>query len=161
MKNNMDDEIKRIEKSEAWDNSDEVVELKVKKPLDKVVPVRLQTEHWVELRKMARELGVGPTTLARMWILALLRSTKLKPEDAVNTFPEKVAETIDSLNITQLEKEILRLVSKGLNNKEIAERTCISENEIKKHLLDISRKLGLRQEYTTINESTGKFGVNR
>jgi len=45
----------------------------VKKPLDKVIPIRLSTEKWEELRKEARELGIGPTTLARMWILESLR----------------------------------------------------------------------------------------
>jgi len=47
--------------------------VEVKKPLDKVIPVRLSAEKWEELRKEARELGIGPTTLARMWILERLR----------------------------------------------------------------------------------------
>ena len=40
---------------------------------DKVIPVRLSADKWEELRKEARELGIGPTTLARMWILERLR----------------------------------------------------------------------------------------
>lgn len=71
--NNLDKEIERIEKSSAWDESDEVVQVEVKKPLDKVIPVRLSAEKWEELRKEAREMGVGPTTLARMWLLERLR----------------------------------------------------------------------------------------
>ncbi|RLC93824.1 MAG: hypothetical protein DRI39_04405 [Chloroflexi bacterium] len=63
----------RIEQGEAWDEGDEVVEVEVKKPLDKVIPIRLLGEKWEELRKEARELGIGPTTLARMWILERLR----------------------------------------------------------------------------------------
>jgi len=70
---NVDKEIKRIEQGEAWDETDEVVEVEVKKPLDKVIPVRLSAEKWEELRKEAHELGIGPTTLARMWILERLR----------------------------------------------------------------------------------------
>lgn len=65
--------IQRIEQGDAWDESDEVVQVEVKKPLDKVIPVRLSAEKWEELRKEARELGIGPTTLARMWILERLR----------------------------------------------------------------------------------------
>jgi len=65
-------ESERIEKGEAWDESDEVVKADVKKPLDKVIPVRLSTEKWEDLRREARELGIGPTTLARMWILERL-----------------------------------------------------------------------------------------
>ena len=69
----LDKEIQRIKQADAWDESDEVVQVEVKKPLDKVIPVRLSSEKWEELRKEARELGIGPTTLARMWILEHLR----------------------------------------------------------------------------------------
>jgi hypothetical protein len=50
-----------------------IVQVEVKKPLDKVIPVRLSSEKWEELRHEAKELGIGPTTLARMWILERLR----------------------------------------------------------------------------------------
>ncbi len=69
----LDREIERIEQGNAWDESDEVVQVEVKKPLDKVIPVRLSGDKWEELRKEANELGIGPTTLARMWILERLR----------------------------------------------------------------------------------------
>ena len=70
---NVDKEIQRIEQGEAWDETCEVVEVEAKKPLDKVIPVRLSAEKWEELRREAHELGIGPTTLARMWILERLR----------------------------------------------------------------------------------------
>ena len=66
-------EVKRIEQGDAWDESDEVVKVDVKKPLDNVIPVRLSADKWEALRKEARELGIGTTTLARMWILERLR----------------------------------------------------------------------------------------
>ncbi len=69
----LDKEIERIERGDAWHGSDEVVQVEVKKPLDKVIPVRLSADKWEELRKEARELGIGPTTLARMWLLERLR----------------------------------------------------------------------------------------
>ena len=69
----LDKEIEQIEHGSAWDEEDEVVEAEVKKPLDKVIPVRLSAEKWEEVRKEAQELGIGPTTLARMWILEHLR----------------------------------------------------------------------------------------
>ena len=69
----VDKEIERIEQGDAWDEGDEVVRVEVKKPLDKVIPVRLPAEKWEDMRKEARELGIGPTTLARMWILERLR----------------------------------------------------------------------------------------
>jgi hypothetical protein len=69
----IDKAIKKIEAGNAWDESDEVVQIEVKKPLDKVIPVRLSADKWEEMRHEARELGVGPTTLARMWLLERLR----------------------------------------------------------------------------------------
>jgi len=69
----LDKEIKKIEAGNAWDENDEVVQVEVKKPLDKVIPVRLSADKWDELRREARGLGIGPTTLARMWLLERLR----------------------------------------------------------------------------------------
>jgi hypothetical protein len=69
----LDNAIEKIEEGDAWDTSDEVVRLEVKRPLDKVIPVRLSSDKWEQIREEARELGVGPTTLARMWILERLR----------------------------------------------------------------------------------------
>lgn len=69
----IDKAIKEIEQGNAWDENDEVIQVEVRKPLDKVIPVRLSADKWEEIRREARELGVGPTTLARMWILERLR----------------------------------------------------------------------------------------
>jgi predicted DNA binding CopG/RHH family protein len=68
-------EIQRLEEENAWDESDEVVEVEFQKPLAKVIPVRMPSEAWEALRIEARNVGVGPTTLARMWLLERLRQT--------------------------------------------------------------------------------------
>jgi hypothetical protein len=65
--------VENIEQGEAWEDNDEVVKLEVKRPLDKVIPIRLSADKWEQIREEARELGVGPTTLARMWILEHLK----------------------------------------------------------------------------------------
>ena len=67
-----DKAVERIEQGDAWDETDEVVPVEVKKPMDKVIPVRLPSDKWEQIRAEARELGIGPTTLARMWILERL-----------------------------------------------------------------------------------------
>lgn len=69
----VDNAVEKIKKGDAWNVSDEVVRIEVKKPLDRVIPVRLPSDKWEQIREEARELGVGPTTLARMWILECLR----------------------------------------------------------------------------------------
>jgi len=71
---NVDRVVEEIERGDAWDENDEVVRVEVSKPLNKVIPVRLPADKWEQIREEARELGVGPTTLARMWILERLRS---------------------------------------------------------------------------------------
>ncbi len=43
--------------------------------LNKVVPVRLPEDKWELMRDEANELGIGPSTLARIWILDSLRKT--------------------------------------------------------------------------------------
>lgn len=68
----IDKAISKIEAGNAWNEGDEVVEIEVKKPLDRVIPVRLSADKWEEMRREAKKLGVGPTTLARMWLLERL-----------------------------------------------------------------------------------------
>ena len=68
-------DISKIEEGDAWNEDDEVVELDVKRPLAKVIPVRLPAEVWEQMRREARELGVGPSTLARMWLIEKLKAT--------------------------------------------------------------------------------------
>jgi len=80
--NDIEQEIQRIEEGEAWEDTDEVVEIDVKRPLNKVIPVRLSSEKWEELRREAHDVGVGPTTLARMWILEKLRQVMLTKKSA-------------------------------------------------------------------------------
>jgi hypothetical protein len=80
--NDLDREVQKLEEGEAWEETDQVVEIEVKRPLDKVIPIRLPSEKWEELRREARELGVGPTTLARMWILERLRQVVLTRKSA-------------------------------------------------------------------------------
>jgi len=70
----LDKAVEDIDRGDAWNDGDEVVRVRVKKPLDRVIPVRLPADKWEQIREEARELGVGPTTLARMWILERLRS---------------------------------------------------------------------------------------
>ena len=77
-----DAQIDKLETGEGWNETDEVVQVDVKRPLDKVVPVRLSSDNWAALRREASELGIGPTTLARMWILEKLREVRVSRKSA-------------------------------------------------------------------------------
>ena len=46
--------------------------------------------------------------------------------------------------LTPREEEVLRLVSEGLSNKEIARRTDVQERTVKHHMTQILQKLHLR-----------------
>ena len=66
------------EEAEFWDTHDltdywgEPVKLKVAKHLSKGITIRFDEETLKALRACAHERGMGPTTLARMWILERL-----------------------------------------------------------------------------------------
>jgi hypothetical protein len=68
-------EIERLEAGgDSWEGSIPIEEpVKVKQSLDKVLQVRLTEEQWQGLRGRAHEIGVGPATLLRMWVVEKLR----------------------------------------------------------------------------------------
>ena len=78
----LEKEIERLETSDAWDETDEVVQVEVKRPLDIVVPVRLSNDVWKALRAEAQAVGVGPSTLVRMWVMERLRQKPKAPPQA-------------------------------------------------------------------------------
>jgi DNA-binding NarL/FixJ family response regulator len=46
-------------------------------------------------------------------------------------------------SLTEREREVVALVSKGLSNRDIAERLCITETTVRHHLTSIFDKLGV------------------
>ena len=71
------------EEAEFWDNHDigdywdemEPVEVKFSHNLSENLTVRLSPEAISILRKQATEMGIGPSTLARIWIVKQLRES--------------------------------------------------------------------------------------
>lgn len=69
------------EEAAFWDTHDTTdyeeefrpVEVRFAKNLSETLNIRLDRETLASLRDEARQKGVGPTTLARMWILEHLR----------------------------------------------------------------------------------------
>jgi predicted DNA binding CopG/RHH family protein len=61
--------------ADYWDEL-KPVRARFAKNLSEGITVRLDPETLTELRQQAREKGLGPTTLARMWILEQLKATK-------------------------------------------------------------------------------------
>ncbi len=71
----------REEEAEFWDTHDitdlteelKPVRVRFAKRLSEEITIRLTPEVLAELRSCAEARGIGPTTLARMWILERLR----------------------------------------------------------------------------------------
>lgn len=73
----------REEEAEFWDTHSpleygewEEVELKVARPLSHTLAVRLDARTIDRLAQVARKKGLGPSTLARMWLLEHLDQEK-------------------------------------------------------------------------------------
>jgi len=70
------------EEAAFWDTHDTTdferefkpVRVRVGKRLTEPVTFRLDADTLAELRSLARKKGIGPTTLARMWVLERLRA---------------------------------------------------------------------------------------
>lgn len=136
-----DKEIEKIEQGDAWQDTDTIVELKIKKPLDKVIPIRLQAQHWEKLRELAGEMGVGPTTLARMWILERLSSIGKKDtllNEAIDQFLLKHSFVPI---LTPREFEVFKLIGQGYTNKQIADTLGTSVEVIQNQMIEILRKI--------------------
>jgi DNA-binding NarL/FixJ family response regulator len=57
--------------------------------------------------------------------------------------PRPTAPRIESYGLTKREREILRLVSEGRSNGEVARKLWVTEQTVKFHLSNIYRKLGV------------------
>ncbi|MDE6551538.1 MAG: response regulator transcription factor [Muribaculaceae bacterium] len=75
----------------------------------------------------------------------LERSLKLKERDAQPEVDEDIDKDNDSLleSLTEREKDILRCVARGMQNKEIAEKLFISINTVTTYRRNISTKLNI------------------
>jgi predicted DNA binding CopG/RHH family protein len=73
----------REEEAAFWDTHDiadyqdelKSVRVRFSKNLSEGITIRLDPQTLEELRAQAQEKGIGPTTLARMWILERLRES--------------------------------------------------------------------------------------
>ncbi len=68
-----------------------------------------------------------------------------KLQDAVNTAAKRLdCQSVDKQELTKREKEILAYVVKGLTNKEIGEKLCISIHTVISHRKNIVHKTGIK-----------------
>jgi two-component system, NarL family, response regulator LiaR len=68
----------------------------------------------------------------------------------------KAVETKSNIDLSEREKEVLKLTAKGLNNKDIAESLCISIRTVQGHINSIFHKLGVGSRTEAIFHSVKK-----
>jgi DNA-binding NarL/FixJ family response regulator len=86
----------------------------------------------------------------------LLKDSLISPSMAVKLIdefkqmskPDKQQST--ALKLTERELEVLRLVARGLNNREVAKELFISENTVKNHVRNILEKLQLHSRMEAV-----------
>jgi two-component system, NarL family, response regulator LiaR len=89
----------------------------------------LKDAHGLELKEAIRAAADGRVHLAPEAAARLLREVR-SPER-----PER---------LTERETDVLRLISVGLSNKEVARRLSIGEGTVKTHVSSVLNKLGLQ-----------------
>jgi DNA-binding NarL/FixJ family response regulator len=77
-------------------------------------------------------------------------SMAVKLIDEFKQMSRPVSETTPGLRLTERELEVLRLVAKGLNNREVAKQLFISENTVKNHVRNILEKLQLHSRMEAV-----------
>jgi DNA-binding NarL/FixJ family response regulator len=75
-------------------------------------------------------------------------AVKLIDEFKQMSKPDKEQST--ALKLTERELEVLRLVARGLNNREVAKELFISENTVKNHVRNILEKLQLHSRMEAV-----------
>lgn len=74
----------RVEEAEFWDthsaadywDESEPVKVRFARNLSEGITIRLDPDTMRNVREVARERGLGPTTLIRMWVLERLRGIR-------------------------------------------------------------------------------------
>ena len=77
------------------------------------------------------------------YLLELCPSQENKDEEIYEVPEKENSPKYTDFNLTNREKEILKLVADGLNNKDIAEQLCLSLYTVKNHVSNIIQKLAV------------------
>ena len=98
------------------------------------------------IRSVHRGEGVVSPAIAAT-VLDIVRTHR----EATSTRPE----------LNESQRAILRFISEGYSNREIAERVHLSENTVKSHIQEIFRKLGVRNRVEAALRATKEGWIDR
>ncbi|MBN1272978.1 MAG: helix-turn-helix transcriptional regulator [Candidatus Aminicenantes bacterium] len=86
-------------------------------------------------------INLFPLYWIRKYLLKYGRSIPLTLDETI------LNKTVDEYGITAREKEVLELIIKGKNNKQVASLLCIAPHTVKNHLYRLYNKLGVNSRY--------------
>lgn len=93
--------------------------------------------------------------IAILFLLIGFLLNRRSSRNSVNSSEEKEIDTlkIQELGISNREYEILQEISKGLSNKEIAEKLFVSESTVKTHVSNLFTKLDVKRRTQAIQQA--------
>jgi len=101
----------------------------------------------------------GTVLLAVVALTLAVYRTARKARVTRDDYEERLRKFFEKYGITSREEEILRLILKGMSNREIEKKLFISENTVRNHVYNIYQKLGVKNRLELINlvrEQTGR-----
>jgi DNA-binding NarL/FixJ family response regulator len=97
-----------------------------------------------EVAEAVRSVSAGQSRLSPTM------ASKLLAEFAAMSRRADEQQQLPPPRLTEREMEVLRLVAKGLNNRDIGQQLFISENTVKNHIRNILEKLHLRSRMEAV-----------
>ncbi len=91
-----------------------------------------------------RAVASGDALLAPSVTRRVIEEFVRRPPDSVRTPPENLSE------LTAREREVLKLIARGLSNAEIAKELFVSETTVKTHVAHVLMKLNLRDRVQAV-----------
>jgi NarL family two-component system response regulator LiaR len=124
-----------------------------------------QEDEMVRKIMKAGAIGYLLKNVSARELAAAIRAAKegkmtLSPE-AVQALVRATQEDSETSNLTDREREVLKLMVEGLNNAEIAERRMVSVSTVKYHISNILMKLGVDNRVAAVTMAIQKKLIDR
>jgi DNA-binding CsgD family transcriptional regulator len=83
---------------------------------------------------------------------AVEKVTESAPPPHGNGTPQDPSKVLEQFGISGREYEVLKLISEGLSNQQIADRLFVSENTVKKHISNLFFKMDVQRRTEAVKK---------